>query len=108
MWNLYHNLFNNLPLTNNSAECFNSHYNAAQVGKPNIYKCIVGIGREFDIASIRLTQLQNDNFIEKQKTRKEKLHKKYSEIKEIINAIDYNNLDDYFTKMTPYVEMKRG
>ena len=65
------------------------------------------MAREFDVASIRLTQLQN-TFIEKQKVRKLKLHKKYSEIKDIINSIDYNNLDDYFKKITPYVKMNCG
>ena len=106
-WNMYSNIVNNQPLTNNSAENFNSNYNALQVGKQNMYKCITGMKREFNISSIRLNQIKTSSYIEKHKERKLKLNEKYMEIRDIINSIDYDNLDTFFTNITPYVEMKK-
>ena len=98
-WNMFHELCDNLPTTNNSMEQWNREFNQNNVGKQNIYTCIKGFKREILFCEAKWSELCQGSLIETETSRRRKLAEEREKKLVVMRSFSLENVSDFVDNM---------
>ena len=102
-WNIYHEILNDTPMTNNGLEQWNGQLNANQPGKQTVQKSIRAFQREVTIAEVKRAEITGGTYRDQHPGRTKKLVDRNNKLKLIIVNFELDSCKDFVNKILPFV-----